>query len=186
MGAACFAGANAGAVNDKPDLWFPVGVHWYLHPRFVRVRRPAAYGLYWAMNGWAREQLTDGFVPNDVIVDLLSGPVKADANKDRAELIRVGLLTEKGDGVVLHRFLGWNDSAEKVRRRQDAARNAARIRWESEPHPNGNADGMHAAPEVRSGLHTKKKKESKPEEKTKHHDEGSSSVPSEERARRAS
>ncbi len=156
-------------MNDKPDLWFPVGVHWYSHPRFLAVKRGTAYGLYWAMNAWSRDNLTDGFVPDSVIVSLLAGPVKADPVKDRAELVRVGLLYERPDGVEVHKFLGWNDSAEKVQRKRAAARKAADIRWQSGEHANGNADGMQAV----SDALTKPERESKPEAKTKHDDEGS-------------
>lgn len=169
-------------MNDKPDLWFAVGVRWYAHPRFADIQRPAAYGLFWAMSAWAREQLTDGFVPNSVVSAVLAGAVKADPVKDRAELVRVGLLKEGAGGVTIHRFLGWNDSAEKAQRRREAAREAALARWGS--HADGSANGMRGASEPQSGRHTKEKKET--ERKAKHDDEGSTSVPSVERARRAS
>lgn len=140
-------------LNGKPDIYFTGGVHWYSHCRFVDVQRPAAYGLYWAMTAWARDNLTDGLVPRSVVTSVLAPAVKADAIKDPNELVRVGLLKEGQGGFHLHRFLGWNDSAETVQRRKDAASNAARKRWASEPHANGHSPahtGAHATSTVTS------------------------------------
>lgn len=154
-------------MNDKPDIWFAGGVHWYLHPRFVDVQRPAAYGLYWAMVAWSRDNLTDGRVPAAVVTSILAPAVKADGVKDPKELVRVGLLGERDGVYEIHNYGAWNDSAEKASRRKSAARNAARLRWGSEAQSEPHANGIDAAVNPLRDPHTKPKTETKPKPEAK-------------------
>jgi hypothetical protein len=108
-------------VNDRPDLYFAVGLHWYGHPRFIALKRPTAALLWFALVAWSREHLTDGLVP-DAMVAWLAPQVKANARLDRRDLIRVGLLRERKGKVEIHRYLAWQSSATQVEGRRQSAR----------------------------------------------------------------
>jgi hypothetical protein len=125
---------SARSKRGAPDFYFRGGVNWYTDDAFAAVQRPGAYGLYWALTAWSRGKLTDGLIP-DHMVALLAGSVKADARRDRDELLRVGLLTPADGGVAIRDYGDWQECRADVDARREKAKGAADARW----HATGNA-----------------------------------------------
>jgi hypothetical protein len=100
-------------------LFFVVPENWYIMDRFQAVQRPSAYALLFALNGWSRQNLSDGFVPSYTVA-AVAPLVKANRRLDLAELLRVGLLTNAPGGFEITDFLAWNDSRQDVEARSKA------------------------------------------------------------------
>lgn len=99
------------------------------HPKFVRlVTMVGGDGpfLWLGLRAYCGKQLTDGFVPDDMLVDV-RGP--RDAKKRAAALAAlrgVKLLDEADGGVQMHNYLKWSRSRAVVleSRRKNAERQA--------------------------------------------------------------
>lgn len=89
----------------------------YDHPKLDALGRSKlpAVGLWTLSISWSNRRLTDGFVPADRIRAL--GGTKAIAEL----LADVGLFDRVEGGYAIHDFLTFNDSAETVQARRDAA-----------------------------------------------------------------
>ncbi|MEW6223234.1 MAG: hypothetical protein AB1627_01255 [Chloroflexota bacterium] len=89
----------------------------YDHPKLDALGRDrlAGVGLWALAISWCNRRLTDGVVPADRI-RLLGGTA---AIADR--LVEVGLFDRCEDGYRVHDFLAFNDSAETVMARRQAA-----------------------------------------------------------------
>lgn len=112
--------------RPAPTEWARMGVRWFQHERFVSLTSAGASSLFWAMVAWAKGELSDGYVPAG-IVPILALAVRADAKADLADLLRVGLLTERDNGFDIHGFLHWQDSAAEVATRRETWREAGRV-----------------------------------------------------------
>lgn len=102
--------------------WFKVDDGLAFHAKVVLAGN-AAMGLWVRAGSWVAQQLTDGFVP-DQIVTTLGTRVQAKALED------AGLWLRDGDGYRFHGWLDYNPTAEEVRadqaRKHEAKVNAGR------------------------------------------------------------
>lgn len=97
------------------------------HPKVLRARAEAAW--FWACCiDYSRQQLTDGFVPEEALQTLCV--TKSRVSALVSSLIHVGLLHREPGGVRVHDYLDHNDSAQNVRnaKRKDAERKRASAR----------------------------------------------------------
>lgn len=113
--------------------------------RNVKVRRAGNMAAWmWAASiGYANENLTDGFVPREVLSELSELDSKP-RMKLAAKLVEVGLWEPAEGGWRIHDFLKWNLSREAVLRKR--AENLARVnkhRTGGVSHGEGNARVMH-------------------------------------------
>jgi len=90
-------------------------------------RRLAAVGAWTLAGAWVAGNLNNGRIPAGVLDELAIGP------RVVADLLAAGLWTENGSGYVMHDYLDYNPSADKVEKerreaseRQRKARDAAR------------------------------------------------------------
>jgi len=93
------------------------------HPK-VRGLSDAAFRLHVAGILHCARWLTDGVITAEVLPDL----VRRYRPATTAELVERGMWREAigGDAYVIHDYLEWNDSRDKVEKRR--ARNADRLR----------------------------------------------------------
>lgn len=106
--------------------WFKVDDNLALHPKVLKAGN-AAMGLWVRAGAWSSSQLTDGYIPAEIITVL--GGKRADATK----LVNAGLWEQTGDGYQFHDWLERNPSAETVRQGRDAMTGGATLgnhkRW---------------------------------------------------------
>lgn len=112
------------------------------HPKFIRAVNLAgseAVHLWLGLRAYCGQNLTDGFIPRDMI-DECRGP------KDRrkraaalAALHTVGLLEEAEGGVQMHNFLKWSKSRADILAAKAAAKER-KDRWKR--NHSGDASGM--------------------------------------------
>lgn len=125
--------------------WFKVDDALYSHPKWLAAS-PAARALWVTAGSWSADQLTDGLVPRHVLPILCARP------KDAAELVRVGLWAEEGDGWRFHSWLDFQPSAESVEAERAAARDRmAKVRANKTARsPNVRPNNSRSSEEVRS------------------------------------
>lgn len=86
------------------------------HPKFVRAARDAgstAVHLWIGMLSYAKEHLSDGRVPVDMI-RCIDGPRQRWRARALEALVDAGLVERDGEVLVLHDYLDWNPSKEVV------------------------------------------------------------------------
>src|SRR6478609_10669058 len=86
------------------------------HPKFVRAQKLGGGDAVWLWIGlrqYVAQQLTDGFIPADMIDD-----VRGPEGRRRAAALQilkdVGLVDEAPGGVMLHDFLQWSKSRDFI------------------------------------------------------------------------
>lgn len=124
--------------------WFNVDDGFAFHRKTVRAGN-AAVGLWTRAGSWCAQQLTDGFIPDDV-VSVLGTPSQAE------RLVRAGLWERVEDGYVFHQWNeeGRNPTREKVlQRRKNEAEKKARMRAAKSANPQV---GGHRPQGTREGL----------------------------------
>lgn len=101
--------------------WVKLDDGFFRNPKVLRVGRDAK-ALYLAGLCYSGSSLTDGFIPTNatrgLAVDIEIGSPK----KAIAQLVDAGLWVEVGDGFMIHDYLEFNQSAEKVHAIRDAAK----------------------------------------------------------------
>lgn len=96
--------------------WFKVDDKLHDH-RKARAAGKAAMGVWVLAGSWAGANLTDGFVPADVLS-------RWGTRRDAEALVRVGLwLVDEQDGEPGWRFHGWSDY-QPTRAQKEAEREA--------------------------------------------------------------
>lgn len=99
-------------------VWFKVDDTLAFHPKAVAAGN-AAMGLWARAGSWASQQLTDGYVPDDIAHSI---GTRAEARK----LVAVGFWIRKDDGYLFHQ---WNDDGRQPTRiKVETEREAARQR----------------------------------------------------------
>ena len=106
--------------------WFKVDDKLHSHPKRHRAGL-RAMGLWVVAGSWAGDQLTDGFIPADMLTALGGKPADAKA------LVDAGLWERVESGWCFHDWEGRNPTREDVeaeraawRKRQQEARERAR------------------------------------------------------------
>lgn len=114
-------------------MWFRVDDNLAFHPKAMRAANPAL-GLWVRAGSWAGQQLTDGFVPEDVARAI--GP-----RVEIERLVRAGLWVPSDGGFEFHDFTDYNPTRESVQQKRKAT--AERIRrWrENRDKPDGEPNG---------------------------------------------
>lgn len=111
--------------------WIRVDDHFAEHPKVLALGRDRLAGLgLWTVGAcYAGRYLTDGFVPSDVL--------PPGTQRLQELLVRVGLWDRARGGYVMHDFLEYNPTREKVLEgraaRKERARRAAAARWDAPP-----------------------------------------------------
>lgn len=100
-------------------VWFKVDDTLATHPKAVRAGN-AAMGLWVRAGSWAASQLTDGYVPSDMIAVLGGRP--ADARR----LVEVGLWVNVEGGYRFHQWLDRQPTREETEQKRDAWRERQR------------------------------------------------------------
>lgn len=100
--------------------WFKVDDNFALHPKVMRAGNEAI-GLWVRAGSWAMQQLTDGFVPDDIVPIL--GTVKA-----AKRLVAVGLWLPVEGGYQFHEWVARNPSRSDLEAQREATRKRQQ-RW---------------------------------------------------------
>jgi hypothetical protein len=100
--------------------WFKVDDGLHSHPKWLAAS-PAARALWVTAGSWCAAQLTDGHVPRNILYLFGSRPGQA------AELVRVGLWEENGDGWTFHDWPTYQPTATEVRQERERKASAGRL-----------------------------------------------------------
>lgn len=126
--------------------WFKVDDGFHSHPKVLRAGN-AAVGLWTRCGSWCSDQLTDGFVPDEIA--RMYG-----TRKEVATLLDVGLWFRVDGGYVMHDFGDYNPTAEAVTalraaaaERQRNARERAKSQRESRRDSHVSHGSSHAPPD---------------------------------------
>jgi hypothetical protein len=101
------------------------------HPRALRLNERYFYaclGLHVCAIGWCDRMRMDGFIPSAAVAKMKVGNIKPILD----ELLRTGFWEETDGGYTIHDYLDWNDSAEEIAAKTEAARASADRRWGKE------------------------------------------------------
>lgn len=97
---------------------------WRSAKTFTLLRNnPAALGYLAVLLSWSGDNLSDGFIPSNVMSGLFAVP--DDALK---ALLTVGFLEEAKDGYQIHDYLDWNRSKSQIEEEAEKKREQARLR----------------------------------------------------------
>jgi len=107
--------------------WFRVDDNLALHPKTIRVGN-AAVGMWVRSGSWCAQQLTDGFIP-DQMVRVFGGPALAE------KLVRAGFWLKVDGGYQFHEWGERQPSRARVEENRKAAA-TRKERWR-ERHENG-------------------------------------------------
>lgn len=86
--------------------WFKVDDKFHSHPKTLMAGN-AAVGLFVRLGSWSGEHGTNGVIPKAVALSF-------GGKREVQSLVSAGLLDPTDDGWVIHDFLDYNPSAEKV------------------------------------------------------------------------
>lgn len=100
-------------------MWFKVDDHFAMHPKAVAAGN-RAIGLWVRAGSWSADQLTDGFVPAQMISPL--GGTRADAR----QLVAAGLWLAVDGGWKFHDWGDTNPTAKEVTDRRTKRAEAGR------------------------------------------------------------
>jgi hypothetical protein len=99
------------------------------HPKFIRAIKlggSEAVHLWLGLRAYCGQNLTDGFIPEDMLDEVRGPSDPRKRAKALASLRTVGLLDEAPGGVMMHDFLEWSSSREEVLQRRESAKNRKR------------------------------------------------------------
>ncbi len=98
-------------------MWFRVDDNLAFHPKVIRAGNPAM-GLWVRAGSWAGQQLTDGFVPDDV-ARAIGKPAEIRRLRD------VGLWVPTEGGYDFHEFAERNPTRDEVEQKRQYGRRSA-------------------------------------------------------------
>lgn len=119
----------------------------FRNPKVVSVGSNAKL-LYIAGICYAGSALTDGFIPTNTIKMLAADTAISSVRKAVGDLVKSGLWTEVDDGYQIHDYLAYNESAQKVQAKKDAARD--RMNKRRSQNEQRSSDDVRANNDVRS------------------------------------
>lgn len=93
----------------------------FRNPKVVQVSTVAKL-VYIASICYSGHHLTDGFIPKNAVRSLSADAGVNYSPKSVGELVDSGLWKETGRGYHIHDYLTYNESAERVRAKKEAAR----------------------------------------------------------------
>ena len=102
-------------------MWFRVDDKLHSHPKRYRTNL-RAMGLWVLAGSWSSDQLTDGFIPRELLATFGAEPADADS------LVSAELWHEVAGGWQFNDWLAMNPSRAEVRQRRDATA-ARQQRW---------------------------------------------------------
>lgn len=134
--------------------WVRVDDAFYDHGRFARAGL-ADIGLWLMLLAWSNRNLTDGFIPHRVVAGFIAGcnavtnsgetpdvPPSDDVSHLTDTLTDLGILEPVDGGYVIHDYLQYQPSAEKVRAtRNNTAERVRRHRANRNGERNGVTNG---------------------------------------------
>lgn len=126
-------------------LWFQTETRVRTHPKMVRAGRAACW-TWLAGNCYAKDQMTDGFIPDGMLASLVPGASLREIKKDADALIAAGLWIKVTGGYQIHDYLQYNDSkavilAKREKDRNRKPRKSDGIQPASEEIPRGSFSG---------------------------------------------
>jgi len=118
------------------------------HPKMLAVG-PLGMALQVAAVCYANRALTDGFLPRAKVATLLDLEGLADWHTLAKDLVEAGVWDEADGGWRIHDYLDYQPARDDVvgareatqQRRSEAARHAARVRWDAVAEARTDADG---------------------------------------------
>ena len=116
--------------------WFKVDDTLATHAKVVRAGN-AAMGLWVRAGSWSASQLTDGFVPSDMIAVLGGRP------SDARKLVEVGLWVGADGGYRFHQWQDRQPSREETERKREEWRERQRKARSKKDGGQGNVRNLH-------------------------------------------
>lgn len=104
----------------EPMTWFRVDDQSAFHAKVLKAGNEA-WGAVCRAGAWSSAQLTDGFVPEHVALQIGSRELWCRA-RDAGENGQVGLVEEVPNGWQIHDYLDWNPSAKVVKKQRKHAK----------------------------------------------------------------
>ena len=105
------------------------------HPKTLQVPRAHRWALI-ELLGYCSRNLTDGFVPREMMLRLID-------SDELASLMFAGFIKKCSGGYVFHDYLDWQESRESVEKRSaersQAGKRGAAKRWQSDGNHHGNS-----------------------------------------------
>jgi hypothetical protein len=117
--------------------WVKLADDWYENRKFWGVS-DAAELLYVRCLTWAARNLTDGFVPDQTVAQLVPEGLRRSRRTPRGELLAHRLWHRANGGIAIHDYADYQPTREQVLAartaksavRQEAGRKGARARWQ--------------------------------------------------------
>lgn len=106
-------------------LWFQTETRVRTHPKMVKAGRAASW-TWVCGNCYAKDQMTDGFIPDGMLASLVPGASLRDLKKDADALVAAGLWDKVDGGYQIHDYLEYNDSKAEILAKQEEDRNRKR------------------------------------------------------------
>jgi hypothetical protein len=146
----------------RPGRYFVVPENWANMERYQALNRRASLWLLLQCNTWARQNRTDGFIPEQAIPSIAAAVRTRDPRPIIADLLQAGALRPTEGGYVITGYLDWQRSNEEDEAvsdlRADAGRRgglrsgeararANRVQREANSEANCFADGIQTARE---------------------------------------
>lgn len=103
--------------------WFKVDDNLAFHPK-VMIAGNAAIGMWVRAGAWSAQQLTDGFVPDSIVVNLGGHAIAR-------RLVAGGLWTQFDGGYQFHQWSEWQPTRTEVHANRKATA-ARQQKWRDE------------------------------------------------------
>lgn len=110
--------------------WFKVDDAFALSPKVITAGN-AAIGLWVRAGSWSMQQLTDGFIPKEMVPALGGKP------KDVQQLIASGLWSPETSGYRFHDWSEYQPSRRKLEEEKEATRQRVE-QWRRKKKTSGN------------------------------------------------
>lgn len=121
-------------------LWFQTETRVRTHKKMM-VAGPAACWTWVCGNCYAKDQMTDGFIPEEMLSSLVPGVSQREIKTHAQRLIAAGLWHATDGGYQIHDYLEYNDSKAEILAKQEEDRKRKRKPKESTFLPDGIPDG---------------------------------------------
>lgn len=102
-------------------LWFQTETRVRTHPKMLAAGRAASW-TWVCGNCYAKDQMTDGFIPEAMLASLVPGVSLREIKRDAERLVAVGLWRVAPGGYQIHDYLQYNESKADILAKQEQDR----------------------------------------------------------------
>lgn len=102
-------------------LWFQTETRVRTHPKMLTAGRAACW-TWVCGNCYAKDQMTDGFIPDGMLASLVPGVSLREIKRDVEKLVAAGLWKVATGGFEINDFLEYNESKAQVLAKQEEER----------------------------------------------------------------